>query len=662
MLFTNLASGTYQVGAIAKGGQSVALGTVCAYPLQVEGEGSEGESAIGQWLFHLSAPGSLPPKSRQRLSQLLEGVTARLGLLPVRLSPSFRQALLSSAPLCLVADTSSLYHGTLEQALKLRRGKPTHVAIPDQVFMELQRQRERSASYRGVEIETPAEKSVEDPLINWIDEVFAQRRYVIGIRVLRRLALYGAIVHFVRPPEAMVRYFGAERGSSTSEDAGAAMDSDTDDVGPDYYRDRLILEAARQQQLQLPSVPVWLVTADAKLAVQAQVEGFHSGFGQRATAPDPFIITSPYMGVHDLKIYHVSAWEFFEELVWSWRSLTLQSKNSAERLEWRLPEQKLFEAALLELREGSVGFLFKKAVSGIRWLPGDGALHIQVKGASIEGMDKFGQPPTMVPASKSAPEAAKLINALLYLVQNGHISSFAYNSYGESVVAYLKALGWADELEDKVRPTPRAESLARAWNSLRPSDVRAWAAWLTDAAVDLSRLQPIAALLAALPTAPGEKIFRASLEEQLGCPTSSLKKQAALSNAFGLLVRLSGTIWACRPFNVEDAARLIVAEIGSGIRLDRLFTSLLKKNPISIPLFRGALMLLWADGRIRPDGALPDAGGGEGSTPVRVGVTVPIVPEGKEVSEAQAQSIEYNLGNGDFLPVGQSCQAIFPRE
>ncbi len=641
--FPLVAPGTYRLCSLLAGGQSsVELAELVAYPQRSSGKGKD---MTGQWVLAApDAPNDNPEDQRQvaRLREIWAAVTCRLGLLPPRLAHSFVQVLQRPEPLCLLADTSSLYHGVFEQALRLRGMRPTHVAFPDQAWMELQRQREEAgkrpqkagqrsnapgvSGTRRSDQETNPVLGEQSPLARWLIQVGRHRRHFTGTRVLNRIRSSGIIVHHARPSDAMVRYFGAERGSGAGEDTEG--DSDVD-LAPGYYRDRLILEAARQTRANLSGMRVFLVTADSNFATHAYAEGFDVGFGQQAMAPSPFLVSSPFFDPYDLALRHVTVEALLEELLWQWRVLSLQREGESKVVQYDLPRE--FELTLLELAE-DVKIKQQSFHDRPKWYPQRNSR------TNVEGHTQR-RPP------RTAPAPAQLIQSLL---------SLPGIQPRPETRAYLEALGWANAaLGEELIPTPRGEELARRWRLLGPMAIEDWSDWLRDAGHDLATLPETAQLLAAL-TEMGPGMHKASdLEQHLQQNERLVRSQRALAHAFGLVVNLGGKITRTSLMSSSEAMTLLWSHIPKdGIRVDRLFTSLLPSNPLGVPLFRHALRLLLKAKQLRPGGTNPDRGGGEqGASPVKVDAIIPGGTDG-------VSKVTYDLGAGDFLP-GDSHQAVY---
>jgi len=315
--------GAFRMGSRVRRGareDSFELGLLRVFPSRAV----DGEAGNGQWVFSIAAD-----QGGNHRERFFIEAASRLGLLPVHFTQSFEEVLRNEAPLCIVADTNTLYHGTLTQALRLREGRATHVAIADVAMMEMQRQREKAwtpsetgkrpqgAGDAAIAVESAKEPSLSE---HWSRSAVRSKFLAAGGRTLERLRKAGHVVHVARPQAAMVRYFGGSRDTADEDDGGG----DGDTVGSNLLRDRLILEAAFQQRVNLPGVQLVLLTDDALLAEQAKMEGLTVGFGWLAHSIEPRVLTSPYIDPRTLELRHVPVRDFIDELLWSCSILTLQ--------------------------------------------------------------------------------------------------------------------------------------------------------------------------------------------------------------------------------------------------------------------------------------------------------------------------------------------------
>lgn len=617
-LIQPLAPGTYQLCGQLFGNQTpIQLAELLAYPQRQADPGT-----TGQWLVSHALRDAATAASA-RVSQIFVATACRLGLLAHRLAPAFVERLRVQEPLCLLADTSALYHGIFEQALRLRRSHPTHVAFPDQAWMELQRQREEAA---GKASPLGAQASAPSELERWLNQVNGHRRHFTGTRVLQRIRAGGVIVHHARPPDAMVRYFGAERGSGAGDEAGAAAEAD---IAAGYYRDRLILEAARELRSSLSGMAVVLVTADSNLAAHAHAEGFTVGFGQFCAAPEPFLLSSPFFDPYDLALRHVAVEQFLEELLWQWRSICLRRAGDPTLLRYELPRG--FDLTLLELSERVE--VSRTVVSNqIPWRP------------QASEMEKATEESMELP--RTAPSPADLITGLL--------APEAVGSKPEGVRSYLAALGWASQSQEgRLLLTPRGAELAAAWRALTASDVLACASWLARAGRDIAALRNVATLLQRL-HGKGLGLHKSNeIERLLDLKEKPGRSLRVLAHAFGLLINLNGKVSLVQNASLDTAEGALLQNIpADGIRVDRLFTLLAMRAPMSAPLFRAALASLVNKGSLRTSGTYPDQGGGEGTSRVSLELVVP--------TDKGAKTSTFDLGAGDFLPGTNSVQTVYP--
>jgi hypothetical protein len=602
--------------------ESLQLGVLRVFPAN-----AEPDAPHGQWVFWLDA------SLEARPATILVEVAARLGLLPVHFSAEFEERLRDAAPLCLVADTNTLYHGSLFQALSLRKAKATHVALADQVLMELQKQRETaylkkkstSAPAAGSTAGTP---SGAPPVSKWERWVRASRRatcLAAGGRTLRRIREAGHIVHVARPPEAMVRYFGGGRHAGEGDADGS--DEDALLVGSNALRDRLILEAAIQQRISLPGVPVWLLTDDALLAAQAAIEGVSVGFAwlPAVSTSSPAVLTSPFFSVRSLQLHHVTVDDFLDELLWSTGNISLQREGEARALTAKLSTEKR-DRVLSEMGESS---------HRVTWT------EERVDGWSLG---------STVPQKSPSPKAmvAALVAGLAAPVPTGTGDAERY------VFSYLDALGWIDKSGNL---TPRGRALAQAWMGLDYADADAWAGWLDDAARDVRRLRTIAAAVAEL-----EKAGSATDQEvadRLGTSVRTVAAQLGLASAFGISVRLGAKgrpagEWttASAEAAVLSAIRTSLASAAAGVtavNIGKLFAFMQRTEVPAIPfhVFRRALLQLEKGGRVVFSGSVPEAGGG-----VVIHVLRP------STTDERVELPQLTVGSGGSIAVGRSAKVV----
>jgi len=573
---------------------------------------TQSNPVLGQWCFNFTEDEGTLLKIQDIKTAFLD-IACRLGLKPVIFTDKFKKALLEEKTICLVADTSALHHGHLEQALRLRRDKPTHTTIPDQVYMEIQRQRER---YKD-------DKKKEE------SSCIAQRR-LRRLRFAPARAIYrlkqSKIVHYIRPPEAMVRYFGAEISDDNEQRESERIN---------YHRDRLILEALRHQRQILPDVPIWLVTSDANFAIQLELEGFNAGFCRQPefSKVSSFIITSPFIDPYSFTPYHTSVEDFLEECLWEWGVLTLQREGETKRKILNMLDEKISRNIQLNIESIKQLVTEDKEVKECNIIKKDNTTFL------LE---------TVVKVPKRAPSASKMLKFLEILFRE---KSFVKDTFlGE--ISYLKALQWIEEIKTTVKLTPRGLKIMENWSSLTLNDVKAWYDWMFDTKKDIKQLDKQTHLINLLSSSTPPPGTDKSLAEKLGGLERDVSSQSALANAFGLAVRLGGKTWKAEEKQPQEAAQLILEkaqslkndQVSSAVRVDRIFTALLTTTPLSVPTFRIGLLELFENEKIRLSGTVPDSSGNKS---VKVKVLIP-------------QQYEYtiDLGAGDFLVPGQSSQVI----
>ena len=579
----------------------------------------ESDAPNGQWAFWFDEHLELASRC------IVIEAAARLGLVPVHFSAEFENRLRDPHPVCLVSDTNTLYHGSLFQALALRSKKATHVALADQVLMELQKQRE--TAYVGTRKRSVATASDDSPLTSVERWTRAARRasfIAAGGRTLRRIRAAGHIVHVARPPDAMVRYFGGGRQGGENEAGGT--DDDADVVGSNALRDRLILESAIQQRVAVPDVPVWLLTDDALLAAQAALEGVNVGFAWLPPNP-PRFITSPFFSARSLQLHHVSVAEFVDELLWSTGNILLQRAGEAQAFAARLSSEK--RARVLS-EMGEVGH-------GIAW--------------SWETAATW----SLAASVPQKAPSAKAIVAVLLTGLDGAISAGSTEAERYSF-QYLEALGWSDSSGSL---SARGRSLAKAWLELSYADADAWAEWIDDAGRDLRKLAPFAAAFAEL--RKNGVLTDAELAERLGGGSGrSIAAQMSLASALGGVVRLatknrlSGE-WpaASAEQTVIEAIRTLIASASAGVsavNVGRVFSYLQRPESPAMPfhVFRRALVHLERDDRVVLSGSVPNTEAG-----VSIHILMPSSSGEENVTLPQV-----SIGSGAHIVVGRSARVV----
>lgn len=600
------------------------LGTKCQQKVVVLGSleinkvGDEhGSQLLGQWCFRFCDPKKESLPKPQEIKSIFLNIACRLGLKPVIFTDEFKEVLLLENSLCLVADTSALLHGYFEQALRLRGDKPTDIIIPDQVYMEIQRQRERHKNGNSDEL---CSKLRRLRIFNYI-----------AARSIGRLKK-SKILHYVRPPEAMVRYFGAE-----IDDEKSKGEQSGDDVSEkvSYRRDRLILEALRYQRQTLPHVPIWLVTGDANFAIQVKLEDFNAGYVRqpRLSKEFSFIVTSPFIEPYSFVPNHVPVENFLEECLWEWGSLTFQRIGENKRIILDISDEKISRAILLGIES------IEKLIS-----EESAKREFCISKASYAN---FSLEADYRKVPKRAPTTSNLIKRLETLFRGETI-----NEVSSEEKPYLIALGWVEETKAGITLTSRGKDIINAWSHLIQTDVGAWYDWLLDAREDVNQLDKQASLKKLLSNSISLPETDKGLAEKLGLSERDANSQSILANAFGLAVRLGGKTWKTEEIRPPEAARLILekaenlrnANISSAVRVDTLFTTLLSATPLSVPTFRMGLLELFENGKIRLGGTSPDS---SEEHKVKVRVLIP-----------QRYEDTVDLGVGDFLVPNQSSQVI----
>jgi hypothetical protein len=567
------------------------------------GEGADDPGLPGQWFLDLDRaklePTGLTPVGWAHL-------LSRLGVHPVGLAPRFAAALSSPQPLAVVVDTSALYGGVMTQVVQMRAGRPLHLAAPDTTFMEVQTHLEREA--KG------AEPGVKQNVLRHAPH-----------RLFRRVRRAGVVPHFLRPPEALVRYFGHEKEDGANKNGGGANIVQGEAPAPNHHRDRLIIEAARELKRSLPDVPVWIATCDQNLAIQADMEGFHAGLAWVTALPDKPRYTSPWIEPHALTLHHVDVSTLLADIIWTFGNVVLKPEDAKNALEWHLPSER---------RDVALDLFARRRV-------------LEPRANDHGGWPSPEGPGWRVPQKAPAPQ--KVIEALL-----GAASGSA-PEFRSSEAQYLVAVGWVSVVGDAIELTEDGKDAARAWNVLRSEDAEGWCAWMVQASAALRRLPSIKALLAVL-TTPG--MNDADLGKAMGIAERTAESQAVLSATLGVTVRLGGKNWPAAPDdgNDEDTVLRLARELrradpsgSAAVRTDRLFTALLPSAALPLHRFRRALLALAGRRALEPGGSAQMT---EPESPVKLRTLVPAEPP------RGITLFTVDLGAGTFLLPGESSQVF----
>ncbi len=619
---SGLLAGTYVLGSKSRGGVPIRVGV-----LRLRRANAAATDRHGQWTLVLQPD---DPKTLGPFRERVIGATSRLGITPVRFRQSFLTALRSEDPMCLVADTSALYHGVVEAALRVRANNPTHVAVPDQVLMELQRQRENSW---GSPSNPPTEEIAPvKPLDEWMADTRRYPRRVAAARSLRRIRAAGHILHLARPPQPMVRYFG---GSHDTPDVLERGEAGTD-VGPNYLRDRLILEAVYEQRAELAGVPTWLLTADANFAAHADVEGFKVGFGWRTSSLDPPIVGSPFIDPHTLNLCHVPLAAFLEELLWNWHRVTIQRNGEASRIIWQLPGESGDNSRAHVLTElGEPGVEIRATVENCE--------RLVLRGGAQEAASAH--PPARLPPPHT------FLKALLQLAE-GPSSAEVRDRAADP---FLRACGWSETSSGVEVASRRGIAVAKSWRSLSYSNTAATFHWFNDVRDDLLQIQSLGALASHL--GQTQALGDAELAVKMGVSAKgTVQTQAVFANAFGLAVRVGGKTWLAKRATIGEAAVLVEKAIrerkasseSAAVSVERVFTYLLDHQALNFVTFRAAVSELRVAGKIGVGGTSPAAGS---SNSVKLRALMP-TDDGPEHNEV-------DLSRGASVVAGESVQVVW---
>jgi hypothetical protein len=618
--------GSFALGSrLLCGGTSmdVPLGSLAVCPAE-----EDPDARSGQWELRIL-------REVPQVESFFIRVASRLGLLPVRLASGFAAAIKDSKPMALVADTNALRNGLLAQTLRAREGRAVHVAVADQAYMEVHRQRESAHDSRGSgSVAIPGAPNAN--LMEQWGRASDRCGHLTGARrALRRVRDEGYLVHVARPPDAKVRYLGGSAGAAQAdgdEEGGAPEGSS---VASNLVRDRLVLEAAFQQMAELPGVPTWLLTSDALLAEQADMEGLSVGFGWLADRLQPPILTSPVFDPLTLRLHHVPVGQLLEEIVWSSGVVTLHREGEGKRIVGSVPldRKKKRWRALAALGEPRYDVIWKEEPFR------DGAARSSPAGSAVGEL-----------APKKAPPALALMNRLIAVFESRDAPPATTDS--STVDAYLRAAGWANAAGAL---TQRGGELAEAWMRLDDANVDGWVDWMYDAANDVRGIPALQGSLRHVQEKPGatDKVIAASTKHS----ERTVQAQLGLASAFGAAIRLGGKTWPAGVWEddaaaeaVVDAIRRMVAKSPAGTAsVARTFTSFLDSRPMSVPVFRRALLRIRARGWATFGGSSPE------NTGVRIRVLVRARP-----SRVETRNID--LGYGDFLLPGTPCAVATPVE
>jgi hypothetical protein len=524
--------------------------------------------------------------------------------------PLFAAALASPEPLAIVIDTSALYGGVMTQIVRMRSALPLHLAAPDTTFMEVQ---------THLEDERKARKA--DVVLN------THRR--MPHRLFRRVKRAGAVLHFIRPPEALVRLFGHERSDLAGRNAHGEALVQGVAPAPNHHRDRLIIEAARELKRSLADVPVWIATCDQNLALQADMEGFHAGLAWVLPLPDKPRYTSPWIEPHTLSLQHVEVSALLADILWTFDNVALRPDGAKKAIEWRLPSERRDVALHLLAPERD----FDACSTGLTSWP---AAEDATDGPSVP---------------VKAPAPVKLVETLLAMT----VSTPPEPRSTE--VQYLVAMGWASPTDDAVQLTADGKAAAEEWRKLRRGDdADAWCSWVERMADAIRRLPTVQKLVAALKPGIGDD----KLGTAMGVSERSAESQAVLAGSLGVTVRLNGKNWAVAEDDGRDEEVVLECAIrlratgpsrSTSVRTDQLFTALLPTTALPLYRFRRAIMGLTQRGSLQPGGSTQMT---EQQSPVKLRTIVP----GPQVGTAEQFVVD--LGAGTFLLPGQSSQVLAP--
>jgi hypothetical protein len=596
--------GEYLVGTRAEDGTTRPFATLWLWPA------TAGSQSVGQWILEIDRSNLVQTGlDEDGWAEML----GRLQLHPISIAPDFLAKLRSDEPIAIIADTSALHSGAALQVCTLRQGKPTLFAVPDQAYMEIHSQRET------LTVGDRASKRVKTNI-----------GMFMAIRHIGRLRAAGHVIHFARPPEAMVRYLGSDRGAASGDENSADQSGPK---APGYVRDRLVIEAARALHRSAPHLPLHVLTADVKLALQSHLEQFPSGLCAVPKLPETLRYGSPWILPYTLRVVRIHAADLLAELAWTLGSVYLQANESAEATEWRLPDTS----------NDAARFLLRAAVLQPTKFRASRVAMLVADTASV----------TNVP--KRTPTAQSLVDAMVHLVVNG------VQSQGFAEISpFLVAFGWAENAGAGIVPTPAGNDAAQKWIALNSSDVLGWCDWMDLAARAARNASTIRDALNIVTARSG--ITRDSdVAKKLAVSDETARKLLVFASVFGVIVRLGGKIWLPTTSEdnentVLDAVKRVAAKSrGSAAPAERVFTDLLTHSPLTLPMFRKAVYRLVERGLIERDrGTVRNPPKSAGETPVKLRTIAP--GEGGTV-----MALDVDIGHGDFLIPGVTMQDLVLR-
>ncbi len=436
---------------------------------------------------------------------------------------------------------------------------------------------------------------------------------------LQRMRRSGHILHYARPPEAMVRYFGSTLGQRDTDDPDAPP------AGANFQRDRLILEAVRAERARVPRLEVWLLTGDANFAAQAAFEEFRVGLAWMPKSNDALTFSSPRIEPYGLTACHVPVEVFLGDLVGSVERAWLRPHGKANATRVAAPPARR-DRVLLSMEPKPVFEGSEVDLERVPWPFTPASNDQELRHAPVR-----------------APGTATLLNGLLDL-QEGKAPA-------PKSLTYLASLGWCAESDGAGSPalTERGRQLAAALDRVTATDVDGMCSWLREAAEDVARLKPVAELLRKLKDRRG--VTAAALSQDLGVARASVEATARFVSAFGLLLRVGGVMDGVRPVSRQEAEELVRAalvESEEDSRIEEVFGRVRASGPLGFPAFRQAVSDLVASGAVQPGGSAPDTAHQAPQLLVNA-VT-------KDADQVGYKKVD--LGAGDFLVPQHSTQTL----
>ncbi len=660
-------------------GRQVPAGSYTLRRGQEKGAREQGEQELGTLVVYdevsgfSSAPWTFTPFSEQ--IQGLRRPAARAELLPVEFIRGADDPLMAPAPVLLIPDTNALTNGAVLQALQLRGRAATTVAVPDQVYMEIQKHSERGPALTPVKLAAW-----------WTLEELRSRQVSL---------------QFLRPADALVRYFGSDYGALSGDDNDADGNDESPGVAHTAVRDRLLLEALRATRLQHSNAVAVFLTSDARLAAQARLEGFMVTLFSPARWTEGRPLMSPFLNPYTLGTFEVAVETFLSSVFYDCPGRNLQlvrgaggdslvmSISDAQRMHrhryqhgTRLPSlrperprpqvdaaayttQVLAPANADQASAAAQTDTVSLRLSHVLGTPMENEAHVAPTEtppqpeAHMARTEASPQPEAHMARTEVSPPPNVSARSLTEpAVREHHLASVraplsapspaallrALQDVGKqesSTSSYLVALGWRDakgtwsarggEVRDQLRDAASPVAIAT---------------WALSVASEFVHLAPLAELLSAIQRGCRSDQDLASV---LGRTVNQVRSEAILLQAVGKVVRLDGKTWAVNA--ATAAATLVLRECeaaGAGARLGDIVRTLANRDvAIGWPDLILSVASLLDDGRI------------VGGSDVQVAPTHVVVLA--RVDGGRVDAVAVDVSNTSLLPPPVRTQVLSAR-